>query len=139
MSFPKTDISSGVLKMWREPKKVEAAKREGVDLREEIREGGVQDKSGVVRVLEGSREWISREGVWKSESKREVMKDFRKGEGEGSQRIASMNLGCGILWILGGSVRFVLAILRVFVFQFKKIQCRVKCLWRGGFSASQVI
>lgn len=83
---------------------MEAAKREGVDLREEIREGGVQDKSGVVRVLEGSREWISREGVWKSESKREVMKDFRKGEGEGSQRIASMNLGCGILWILGGSV-----------------------------------
>lgn len=121
---------------------MEAAKREGVDLREEIREGGVQDKSGVVRVLEGSREWISREGVWKSESKREEMKDFRKGEGEGSQRIASMNLGCGILWILGGSVRFVLAILRVFVFQFKKIQCRVKCLCLcgvGGFSASQVI
>jgi len=115
---------------------VEAAKREGVDLRDEIREGGVQEKSGVVRVLEGSREWISREGVWKSESKREEMKDFRKGEGEGSQRIASMNLGCGILWILGGSVRFVLAILRVFVFQLKKIQCRVKCLvsvvW-GGF------
>lgn len=84
---------------------MEAAKREGVDLREEIREGGVQDKSGVDMVLEGSREWISREGVWKSESKREVMRDFRKGEGEGSQRIASMNLGCGILWILGGSVK----------------------------------
>lgn len=47
---------------------MEAAKREGVDLREEIREGGVQEKSAVVRVLEGSREWISREGVWKSES-----------------------------------------------------------------------